>query len=411
MNIYNSTKNIENEIRSARMKSIDVNEVIFACDELSRKISFEEHVAMFEILGISQEIAKEYLINAKDFLSATNLEGRVKTELSHYNSTVESHGKSFSLRTIPVGTILHIGASNADALAAYSVIEGLLTGNLNLVKLPKEDVFSVVLLDELVKIQPKLTEFIFLFDIPSSNRAFMAKLIEFADIVAVWGSDSAVKGVRELCPANVKIVEWGHKISFAYATMECTDDDLRKVAINMCKTDGLYCSSCQGVFLDTRDMDALNEFAKRFLNILRIVRDGFSDPNIYLEARKSLEFYTEKLEAVSTKKTVYKDRGVGVIAYADSQPQTSYMFAHCWVKRLHRDDIASILIPHKNHLQTVALLCNEKERPHLESVLIKTGLTRIFADASAMSTNYLCLPHDGVFALSQYVKVASVELL
>ncbi len=102
---------------------------------------------------------------------------------------------------------------------------------------------------------------------------------------------------------------------------------------------------------------------------------------------------------------------MGVIAYADSTPQTSYMFSHCWVKRLQKADITDVLVPHKNHLQTVALLCNEKERPQLESVLLKTGVTRIFTDASSMSENFLYLPHDGVFALTQYVKIASIELL
>ncbi len=298
MIVYNSTKNIIDLIGDARIMGIDVSEVIYTCDQLSRKIDFDLHLSMFENFGISRVIATDYLSKAKEFLSAEHLQDRVNTELAHLSYNVDSQGKTFSLRAIPVGTILHIGASNADALSAFSVIEGLLTGNINLVKLPKEDVFSYVLIEELIKINPKLSNFIFLFDVPSSDSDSMKSLVNLADLVAVWGSDSAVKGVRELCPANVKIVEWGHKISFAYATNACTDEDLKKVAVNMCKTNGLFCSSCQGIYYDTNDMNELRGFAKRFVGILRTVYSNLSSPNVFIDARKTLEFYTEKLESI-----------------------------------------------------------------------------------------------------------------
>ena len=40
-------------------------------------------------------------------------------------------------KKVPLGVIMHIGAGNALGLAAFSVMEGLLTGNINILKLPE----------------------------------------------------------------------------------------------------------------------------------------------------------------------------------------------------------------------------------------------------------------------------------
>lgn len=40
---------------------------------------------------------------------------------------------------LPLGTLLHIAAGNMEGLPAFSALEGLLTGNVNLLKLPSGD--------------------------------------------------------------------------------------------------------------------------------------------------------------------------------------------------------------------------------------------------------------------------------
>lgn len=58
---------------------------------------------------------------------------------------------------VPLGTLLHITAGNLDGLPAFSVVEGLLTGNVNLLKLPSGDSgLSLALLKLLTDTEPKL---------------------------------------------------------------------------------------------------------------------------------------------------------------------------------------------------------------------------------------------------------------
>ena len=41
--------------------------------------------------------------------------------------------------TRPLGVLLHIAAGNAEGLPFFSVVEGLLAGNINILKLPGMD--------------------------------------------------------------------------------------------------------------------------------------------------------------------------------------------------------------------------------------------------------------------------------
>ena len=110
----------------------------------------------------------------------------------------------------PKGVLFHISAGNMDALPAYSVLEGLLTGNINLLKLPSEDHgLSRFLLEKLMEYQPVLRDYIYIFDLPSQDLEGMRKLMDLANAIILWGSDEAVSQVRRYAPVNTEIIEWG----------------------------------------------------------------------------------------------------------------------------------------------------------------------------------------------------------
>ena len=63
------------------------------------------------------------------------------------------------VRRYPLGVLLHVGAGNMEGLPAYSAVEGLLAGNINLLKLPENDNgISSFLLRRLAAIEPRLRD-------------------------------------------------------------------------------------------------------------------------------------------------------------------------------------------------------------------------------------------------------------
>lgn len=316
------------------------------------------------------------------------------------------------VRRYPLGVLLHVGAGNMEGLPAYSAVEGLLAGNINLLKLPENDNgISSFLLRRLAAIEPRLRPYLYVFRISSADRAAMKRLAGLADGIAVWGGDGAVRGVRELAGPSVKLIEWGHKISFAYATLKGVRGQnggrqLRLLARHMLDTGQVLCSSCQGIYLDTKDETELEEFAKSFLEILEaeaLLRPA-ADPGA--RARNTLRVQCSSLEAAAYGgKRVFAGTLASVTLERDPRPEVSLMYGNCWVKALPKPEMLPVLRDNSGYLQTVALICGEEEREMLAHLFWRAGAVRVCSagDMSALPEHGF-QPHDGEFPLRRYSK-------
>lgn len=397
------------EARSSAPPSAET--VIAACEKLGAM--GVEFIPLLMKGGLSCERAEAEIELARSMLSRERLEARLKLELGALEAEFVPIDSSVRVRhsLAPLGTLLHIAAGNAEGLPAFSVIEGLLTGNVNILKPPSNDGgLSVILLSRLIEVEPRLKNRIFVFDIPSSDTARMKKLAAVSDALIVWGGDEAVRGARLLASPDTAIIEWGHKLSFCYASLEVSDAELLGVCRNICETEQLYCSSCQGIFLDTEDEAELFAFAERFADSLE--RTAAEAPSVYGErvrAQKTLEMRTLELEGLEKGTRIIKRKGCAVIAENKTALTSSLMFRAPWVRPLPRKQILKTLIPYKRRLQTASLICDEKDREVLSELLIGSGVVRLCA-AERMSEAYCGMPHDGIMPLSRYVRIVSREL-
>jgi hypothetical protein len=395
---------------------LDPQIVIDACDSLSKSINEKEHIQTLLDLGFDRRIAEYYLAEVKNMLSRECLNWKLTAELGDYYGQSKQYTplnctEKVSEQILPLGVLLHIAAGNADGLPVFSVIEGLLAGNINILKLPEVgDPISGKVLLELLQIQPTLADYIYVFDYSSKEIEAIKKLVDAADAIVVWGSDIAVSAVRQLANPNTKIIEWGHKISFAYVTESgMNDEDLTGLAHNICQTNQLLCSSCQGVFVDTDCMETVYRFCKQFLRILdEVSKETPSKIDIVLQAQITLQLYNESLDSLYNEKRIFKQGDCSIIASPDQLLEPGIMFRNCWVKPLPRRELLNTLRPYKNHLQTVGLLCAENERDALSNLFCKTGIVRV-TKGKNMSSMYCGAPHDGEYSLRRYTKILSYE--
>lgn len=402
-----------------RKPPLDVDLVINACDKLVNHIDSIDIIKRLPELGVSPALAEMYIKQIGEMLSADTIRERLRIELGeNYDrprKLIYSHSKATAVQTItPLGVLFHITAGNVDGLPFISLLDGLLTGNINIVKLPKEEGgITVSLLEELFKIEPSLAEYVYIFDFSSKDIYAMNKLATVADAVIVWGSDEAVSAVRKLAEPNTKIIEWGHKISFAYVTEKgINKEDLKKLALHICLTNQLFCSSCQGVFLDTDNMDDVYEFCKFFLPIFEYVcRENYfafdAAARLFTQAEVTLEKYHHQIENRKTKYRVYRDKNCSITACPDNKLEPSVMYRNIWVKPLNRSDILK-LRSYKSYLQTAALICAEHEYQELSLKLLKAGIVKI-SDGFEMSNYAFGEAHDGVFPLRCYTKLVSLQ--
>jgi hypothetical protein len=365
---------------------LDVNTVISACDEFVKGLNFEEYEAVFKELEFSQEAAQSYINRGKNEFNREALTARLDRELGENRDCIR-----------PLGVLLHIAAGNADGLPVFSILEGLLTGNINLLKLPSAvDKITIPLLLKIFEIAPSLADYVYVFDFSSKEITKTESLIKYADGVIVWGGDTAVSAFRRIVPPNVKLIEWGHKVSFAYISGDVPDEDLPPLAKHIVETDGLLCSSLQGIFIDTENADIAAQFCEKFLPIL----SKYSAKKTYgvgITARRTLYLENEKFDG----NRIWRGENCGITLLTDSALDSGSGFSCIWVKPLPQNRILSVLKPYRGRLQTVGLICPPDRRKMLSERFYSAGAT--FVTTSEMIPSKLT--HDGEFALRRYVRV------
>ncbi|MCC8122506.1 MAG: acyl-CoA reductase [Oscillospiraceae bacterium] len=408
---------LNNRIQKTLAKpTLDPAVVIAACDTLSASLHENQYAQTLIDYGVSAQFVHEYIREAKIMLSKEYLRSKLQTELGENYGTSQQYKPSFydgtvDQQVVPLGVLFHIAAGNADGLPVFTVIEGLLTGNINILKLPLEEGgLTVQIMLALFRIQPRLAEYVYIFDYSSKDMEVMRQLADLADAVVVWGGDAAIQSVREMAKPNTKIIEWGHKISFAYVSGdEIADKALEGIAQNICQTNQLLCSSCQGIYIDTEHMDDIDRFCNRFLPILEKTCSLYpARLGIGIEAQVGLRLYNASIETVFNDTKIWSGQNCSLLACTDMTLQTSIMFRNCWVKRLPRKEIIGTLRPYKNYLQTIGLVCEKSEMNALSEIFWRTGVVRI-TDGAHMSKMYNGSAHDGEFPLRRYTKTVALE--
>lgn len=396
-------------------KTLSAETVIAAVDRLGREVAAGAFDEAIRALPVDEPM--RYRSLAAGMLSREFLEYKLSVELGVMPSAKPNSTEPDNIpenaaytRIMPLGVIFHIAAGNMDGLPAFSLAEGLLTGNVNILKLPCADNgLSVEIISRLIEYEPRLADFIYVFDTPSSDVHAMRKMAALADGIAVWGGDSAVAAVRALAPVGAKLIEWGHKLSFAYISGGYDERSLTGLAAHIAATKQLLCSSCQVIYLDTDDPADLERFRDGFLPILEREAAKRRPASTGGRARDTLLRYTDTLEGIlDGKPRSLGGKGCSLTVCADSELELSGMMCNVLVKKLPRREIAPVLRRKKHYLQTAGLICPESERAELADILARCGVTRV-TSADAMSEPFAGEGHDGEYPLRRYTRVVNTS--
>lgn len=401
-------------------KTLPTEKVVAAIDQLGREIAAGNYDELLD--SLQTDNPQRYKLLAAAMLSRENLEYKLKTELCGFlpHSSVKSPYLSSPIqtKTMPLGVLFHIAAGNMDGLPAFSLAEGLLTGNVNILKLPQADNgISLEIISRLIAIEPALRDYIFVFDTPSTDLPAMQRMAQMADGICVWGGEAAVKAVRSLAPTGAKLIEWGHKLGFCYiaeaSNLENITPELTTLAEHIAATRQLLCSSCQTIFLNTEDKTDLHNFCRHFLPLLETAaarhRSGTIGERAYLTLMRHTDYLEELIGQSHDTAGEYRGDGCRLIVCSDSELELSPMMCSVLVKRLPQTEIVPALRRKKGLLQTAGLICSPERRGIFSELFARCGVTRI-TTAGNMSAYFNGEAHDGEYALRRYVRTVDIEL-
>ncbi|MFG2608436.1 acyl-CoA reductase [Streptomyces sp. NPDC048514] len=404
--------------------------VLGACAAVSRDLSDPASALHGRLAGhLPAADAAPVLAELAAALSRQALERKVRRELG--GPRPERLTRPDARETVyeawaPVGLLVHIAPGNAAAVAPLSVVEGLLAGNLNVLKTSSahtpqpnagsDAALAVDLLAALGAADPSglIAERVIVLPFASSRRAWLEALCEAADAIAVWGGEDAVRTAGELAPPGCRVVEWGHRISFAYLTERAASDAtlLDALAEDVCHLEQQACSSPQVIYLDTEDPQEVFAFAGRFAEHLAKVSDARPAPPPGSAERAEISTVQQlaRLEQHLGLTRVFTAEDASWRVLADIRPalDASPLHRSVWVKPLPRHAITATLRPMRRYLQTAAIGGDRADVAALSRAVFAAGVTRV-TPIGSMLDSYEGEPHDGVYALQRYSRRVSVR--
>lgn len=393
----------------------DIRRVIASLDILGNFLATDKEFLVPELmeLGFSKDEALDIKRESLAVLSADELFKKVKRELGGLPfeiNRLSSREDEFE-GWMPVGVLGHVTSSNDAMLPFFSAVEGIIAGNINVIK-PASGAHKVAMsmVEKLCEIDSSLCPYFYVFPLSSKDEEMLSGMFSLCNSVAVWGSDGAVSGVKKLAPAGVDIVAWGNRISFAYFTPAgVTEERLYGLAADVCVNDQQACSAPQLVYYETDSRDELIAFAERFMKVLQKVSDTY--PLHPMSRAEQAELTTHiqlcHLGELMGDSKLYEGDGCRIFVKFDNELTASPLYRTVILKPVKRSEVISVLRPFRSYLQSVGLGCSKEEFVELSNNLLAGGVNRI-TEPGLMMGGYTGEPHDGVYALTRYVKRISL---
>ncbi|MFE0581934.1 acyl-CoA reductase [Streptomyces sp. NPDC058874] len=411
-------------VEAALATELETETVLAACDALATALCDPAHPVHGRLAGhLPEGEDPTVLAELGSLLGRRELTRKLRRELG--DTAPGRLNRADPRETVyeawaPVGLVAHIAPGNAATVAPLSIVEGLLAGNVNILKTSSADtLLAQHLMAELAALDPSgaLAARIVVLRFPSSRQEWLRMMCAPADAVAVWGGEDAVAGVAAHVPSGCRLVEWGHRISFAYLTSDAWSDavTLGALADDVTLHEQQACSSPQVVYLDTEDEGEVFAFAERFATVLaaRPPVSGAS-PAGGPDPAEAAELTTTELVARLeehlglTRVFAAPDGSWRVMADTRSPLTASPLHRSVWVKPLPRKRMVATLRPMRRYLQTAGLAGSRTDIAELSRTALAAGVTRV-TPVGAMLESYAGEPHDGVYALQRYSRRVAVR--
>ena len=211
------------------------------------------------------------------WLQKTNIEKIVLKNLGSFNFLTEFIGEGRKkIKAQPRGVICHWIAGNVPTLGLFSLIQSILVGNSNIVRIPLEsqEIFLKLLKTfEKTEIEGlKGSDFLRSMAViyfPSSEISSNLKFSLIADARVIWGGQEAVDAISKTTKmSHCEDVVFGPKYSFGVVDKAALESDdfpkiVRRLINDIIVFDQSACSSPQVIFLENGDKD-LNDIGKIF---------------------------------------------------------------------------------------------------------------------------------------------------
>lgn len=402
--------------QSRRISEDQIFEVLEKVSFLWKKSGFREEAerALPRLTGFSLEMIKLGLDELSEMLKPETLKTKLTTELRDIPICFGYKYDPFKRRLLqyqPLGTLFHVLSGNVFLVGPGSWIEGLITSNINILKLPTQETFFMPLfLKSIATVDPEgvLTKNVALIQVEQSEAEVIEVFKKFADGIIVWGGEKAVHSYRQDLPARTKMIVFGPKLSFSLVTKKGFEKwgskgIVTRLSQELAIWDQNACTAPQTLYIESKEvaMNLLEALPHSLCEMEQKIPAGDMSEDTAVEIRK-IRGVSEIDEALGV--GALRDSGVDnlkwTVIYQDKlELEPSPL--HRTLRLMSFDNLEEImkmLSPFRGYLQTVGLVAGANEFVPLAHQLSSLGVQRILP-LGEMSGGSIDDPHDGSYDL------------
>ena len=370
-------------------------------------------------LKMSGEMLAYSLNLIHPLLSASNLQQRLLSELGDAKFLDDFHWSTKfpgKMRAFPRGTLFHVTAGNIFLGGIDSLLMGLLTKNISMVKLSgRNQMFPHLFAQSILEIDTEniiANKFALLYW-PHQQLSIQSIFQKQVDTIIAWGGDEMLQAYGKNLGKNTKLISYGPKISvqvLAPNNLPQNFSQLGKlIAQDLALWDQQACASPQNLFFPATHLALL----PNLLEAIGQALENYPLPRRQLSADEEVELWKEKSRGEYFRLMAggEEKRGKDYYLYfdpiCDLRPTA---LNRCLVIRPYTgiEELALMMKKYRYHLQSCGYWAHGQEKEELLRHLSGAGVKR-FAPLGQMLTGMTGAPHDGRYGLQELINLVPDE--
>lgn len=376
-----------------------------------------------DYIRFSGPMIEQGILTLVELLTRSNMEKRLDCDLGdagYLDDWVYHPRFGGHMMAQPHGVVAHVSAGNVFVGGVDTLIQGIVTKNVNLMKMASIDPLFPVLFARSLRDHDDtgiVAGSLALLGWKGGDAAVESVLKQRCDAIVVYGGADTVRSYRQDLGLHTKLIEYGPKYSFALIAADelqrrGLEDVTRAVARDATMWEQGACSSPHMVYVEDPDGKSAETFAKALAAEL----EGWAE--LLPAGRKTGD---EGVEILRVRELAKVEQAMGtsvllqpndtdwtVVLQRAPDFQTSCLFRTLYVKPVNKlEDALDAVRPMGAFLQSVAILADEARTKALGRVLTRIGADRIVAPGR-MARRQHGTPHDGTRGLAELVRWSSI---
>ena len=395
------------------MTVAEISEFIGKVGDLWRDVNYPLRLECIEyasmVTGYSKEMIAFDLLNLPEILVRPYVGDILDAELGDRVLLDEWERRGSSLiHAEPRGKLLHIMVGNVPIASVFSLLRGIITKNVNIIKLPRRDLitclyFCLSFFD--ADPDSPITKSVSVLTWQGGLEPVEDAMIDLADAVCVWGGEQAVSSIRPKLKTGQRYLEFGPRTSLQIVgeTNEAEKREAAKgAAMDMSMYDQEACFSTQVIYVMNDAAMYAELLAKELKEFGRKYPKGFASKDhkatIQLERQKALFNGYKVISSEDSEWTIILTPKVEPI---ETHPlgRTVYVMPY--------GSYNEILPFISRFTQTIAVY-PEKLRYEIRDRFTQRGVDRVVECGHSWELRFGST-HDGVYALRDMVRLVCMD--